>query len=264
MSDSLQPHGLQLARLLCPWISQAKTLDWVSISLSRGSSWPRDQTHVSCLWGGFFTTEQPWKPAFMNVYIYWFSYQSIYWKYELTPKHLISTPHHRIHSGLVSVSIALFSFSDSKKTDFLFPLCHQFPITASSLPFGDAFLNPPGLCLGHTLIWKPFLPVWALTSWARLPMYGYFTHHMWALASDGSHPLSCMGSDTRQTLGKNLSSLHLHTVTGLSTSRMPLSTSLGSPCLPCLVSKIPYQATPPRKAYPALPYLTDLLCGLDC
>ena len=44
---------------------------------------------------------------------------------------------------------------------------------------------------------------------------------------------------------------------------MPAPSCLGD-FITCLVSKIPYQATPPRKAYPALPYLTDLLCGLDC
>ena len=32
-----------------------RILEWVAISNSRGSSWPRDQTHVSCLGGGFFT-----------------------------------------------------------------------------------------------------------------------------------------------------------------------------------------------------------------
>ena len=30
-------------------ISQARILEWVAISFSRGSSWPRDQTHVSCI-----------------------------------------------------------------------------------------------------------------------------------------------------------------------------------------------------------------------
>ena len=29
--------------------SQARILEWAAISFSRGSSWPRDQTHVSCL-----------------------------------------------------------------------------------------------------------------------------------------------------------------------------------------------------------------------
>ena len=49
VSDSLLPHGLQPTRLLCPWILQASTLEWVAISYSRGSSRPRDQTQVSCI-----------------------------------------------------------------------------------------------------------------------------------------------------------------------------------------------------------------------
>ena len=47
---------------LCPWISQARTLEWVVMPSSRGSSWPRDWTrsscwgscHISCTAGGFF------------------------------------------------------------------------------------------------------------------------------------------------------------------------------------------------------------------
>ena len=40
-------------------ISQARTLEWVAISFSRGSSWPGYQTHVSCvscIASRFFTT----------------------------------------------------------------------------------------------------------------------------------------------------------------------------------------------------------------
>ena len=43
-------------------ISQARILEWVAISFSRGSSRPRDQTHVSCIsciTGSFFTSELP-------------------------------------------------------------------------------------------------------------------------------------------------------------------------------------------------------------
>jgi len=40
-------------------IFQARTLEWVAISFSRGSSPPRDWTCVSCLAGRFFTTEPP-------------------------------------------------------------------------------------------------------------------------------------------------------------------------------------------------------------
>ena len=43
-------------------ISQARILEWVAISFSGGSSPPRDQIHVSCLAGKFFTTELPGKP----------------------------------------------------------------------------------------------------------------------------------------------------------------------------------------------------------
>ena len=38
-------------------ISQARILEWVAISFSRGSSKPRDGTQVSCLTGRLFTTE---------------------------------------------------------------------------------------------------------------------------------------------------------------------------------------------------------------
>ena len=36
-------------------IYQARILEWVDISFSRGSSWPRDRTWVSCVVGIFFT-----------------------------------------------------------------------------------------------------------------------------------------------------------------------------------------------------------------
>ena len=44
-------------------ISQARTLEWVVISFSRGSSRLKDWTQVSCMAGRFFTTEPPGKPC---------------------------------------------------------------------------------------------------------------------------------------------------------------------------------------------------------
>ena len=38
---------------------QARVLEWVAISFSRGSSWPRDQTLVSCIVGSRFYHEPP-------------------------------------------------------------------------------------------------------------------------------------------------------------------------------------------------------------
>ena len=43
-------------------ISHARILEWVAISSSRGSSWPRDQTCISCIAGKYFTSEPSGKP----------------------------------------------------------------------------------------------------------------------------------------------------------------------------------------------------------
>jgi len=45
MDCSLAGHG----------ILQARILEWVAIPLSRGSSWPRNRTQISCTTGRFFT-----------------------------------------------------------------------------------------------------------------------------------------------------------------------------------------------------------------
>ena len=48
-------------------ISQARILEWVAISSSRGSSQPRDRTHISCRWS----------PAWDRhiFFFYWLSHQ---------------------------------------------------------------------------------------------------------------------------------------------------------------------------------------------
>ena len=38
-------------------VVQARILEWVAFSFSRGSFQPRDQTQVSCVAGGFFTSD---------------------------------------------------------------------------------------------------------------------------------------------------------------------------------------------------------------
>ena len=52
--------------LCTPWtvvhgILQARILEWVAVSFSRGSSQPRDQTQVSHIAGGFFTSWATWE-----------------------------------------------------------------------------------------------------------------------------------------------------------------------------------------------------------
>ena len=49
-------------------IFQARILEWVSIFFSRGSSWPRDRTQISCTGRQFFTTEPPVK---LHTQVFW-------------------------------------------------------------------------------------------------------------------------------------------------------------------------------------------------
>ena len=41
-------------------ILQVRILEWVAIPFSRGPSWPRDQTQVSCIAGRFFMVWEAW------------------------------------------------------------------------------------------------------------------------------------------------------------------------------------------------------------
>ena len=73
MSNSCNPVDCSLPSSSAQGISQAKMLEWVAISFSRGSPQPRDQTQVFCIAGGFFTTKPLGKPTdmqFTNVFSY--------------------------------------------------------------------------------------------------------------------------------------------------------------------------------------------------
>ena len=48
-------------------ISQARILEWVAISFSRGSSWTRDRTHVSCIGRWILYQGATWE-AHMSIY----------------------------------------------------------------------------------------------------------------------------------------------------------------------------------------------------
>ena len=66
------PYGLSLSGFFVHGIFLARILEWVALS-SSGSSLCREQTHVSCIAGGIFTTEPPGKSqhslyCFLNKY----------------------------------------------------------------------------------------------------------------------------------------------------------------------------------------------------
>ena len=55
---------------ICPWILQAGILEWVAMSSSRESSWPRNRTHiccVSCIEGTFFTHWGTWEAPAKDI-----------------------------------------------------------------------------------------------------------------------------------------------------------------------------------------------------
>ena len=76
-------------------IFQARILEWVAISSSRESSWPKDRTCVSCIAGKFFTAEPSGKPSLENsesqmfellrlLFDFWATYSFLY-LYSLSP-----------------------------------------------------------------------------------------------------------------------------------------------------------------------------------
>ena len=50
-----EPHGLSPPGSFVRGILPARILEWVAISFSKGSFWPKDQTWVYCIAGRFFT-----------------------------------------------------------------------------------------------------------------------------------------------------------------------------------------------------------------
>ena len=65
------PHCRQILHQLSHQESP-RILEWVAVPFSRGSSWPRNCTRVSCIAGGFFTSwatgEGPKKRGYMYMY----------------------------------------------------------------------------------------------------------------------------------------------------------------------------------------------------
>ena len=62
MSGSLSTPDYNLSDFAVHGISQARILEWVAISFSRGSSWPMDQFCVSCIAGESLPLSQQGRP----------------------------------------------------------------------------------------------------------------------------------------------------------------------------------------------------------
>ena len=112
MSNSLQPHGTVVHGIL-----QARTLEWVTLPFSRGSSQPRDRSQVSHIAVRFFTS---WA-MFHKLKVFHFdefqTVSSSYYRCAFTGESKNSLPNpefwrlfpvflsHRFHSSLQSLSM---------------------------------------------------------------------------------------------------------------------------------------------------------------
>ena len=73
LSDSLWPHGRWLPGSSVHGIFQARLPEWIAISFSRGSSWPRDQTQVSRIAGRRFTHQGIAQTLRLFLYIVYYT-----------------------------------------------------------------------------------------------------------------------------------------------------------------------------------------------
>ena len=110
-----------MARLLCPWNSPARILEWVAIPFSKGSSWSRDASAISMhgpppSWGSLLPTHlghhtaPSWAPCVIqklptsHLFYTWYW---IYVSYSLSLSHpLLPTPT-RVHESVLCVCISI-------------------------------------------------------------------------------------------------------------------------------------------------------------
>ena len=112
MSDSCDPMDCSPPGSSVHGIFQARILEWVAISSSRGSSCPRDQTHLSCL------CPLPWKVDSLHL-----SHLESPWTKNTSKSHneWIEAQWSGHITGLARCSrkLLLFKFAASKSTPLL-------------------------------------------------------------------------------------------------------------------------------------------------
>ena len=116
-------------------ILQTRLLEWVFILFSRGSSWPRDRTLVSCIVGLLVSWSPPSEPPGGNQHLCYYS-RNAWWKDKCLSENAV------VNSSLLE------SF-----------ICPGFPWLTSLLIFTFCLLSAPYLNC------KPFFLCSVLNSW---------------------------------------------------------------------------------------------------
>ena len=115
-------------RLLCSWDSPGKNTGVGCHALVHGSSWPRDQTQVSCIAGGFFTHWTTWEPRWII---------SVPFSRSVVSNSLL--PHGLQHAGLPCPSPTPRAYSNSyPSSQWCCPT-----ISSSVVPFSSWFQSFP-------------------------------------------------------------------------------------------------------------------------
>ena len=162
-------------------ISQARLLEWVAISSSRGSFPPREWSSVSCLAGRFFTTEPPRKPfgwlyhqfisinssyhcisvaIFLGIFFYLKSTLNVISIISLSRKYFFHYMHFEFHFPLTIFPQDAFS------SPFL-SIMQTFSMMLGDINYHDAFLEPylrnelkyPLLSFVHLITFTMFVPI---------------------------------------------------------------------------------------------------------
>ena len=93
-------------------ISQARMLEWLAISFSRESSWPRDWTFTSCIEGGFFIAKPPGKPCWMWLVV------CLFFKQICSPHWAVNSKGHRIFLSRTEHKLLLNGWMEEKMDIF--------------------------------------------------------------------------------------------------------------------------------------------------
>ena len=78
MSTVCDPMDCSLPGSSVHRIVQSSILEWVAISYFRGSSWPRDQTQVSCVVGTFFAIWATRETHYLRMFYVFMAYLTVF------------------------------------------------------------------------------------------------------------------------------------------------------------------------------------------
>ena len=159
-------------------ILQARILEWVAIPFSKGSSWPRNWTGVSCIAGDSVPTELPGKPKYLLTV-----YQISWYHVDFTSVQSCSKYFWQVHGGINHV-VTNLKIEQKEIFNKWFCQCIKYlrlqknplVLKVSSEIYVDIYISLEiwSNCLGTSVAWKNSLitPCWVL--WMSILLHDDF------------------------------------------------------------------------------------------